>query len=234
MNRNQITVAALAAVFSLGTSAALLSNAVAHATPAFAARADGDHSYDKHDDEDDQGDERGNHKHHKNKHHRNGGLYGTISSIYGNNVGLRLNNGQTIALNDQPALDAGRASNLAINESVVVSGSYGQNGVFYATQIVPSNTNGYPGNGGQYGGNPNPGYTNCNASTNGLTSVTGIESTPIDGSGYFQIQPIGGAYTVHVTSQTCLKKQPGIGTNLRVFGRAVGDGRTIEAVLITG
>lgn len=246
MFTQRLTIAALAAIFATGSSVALVQNAAGHAAPAMAAARD-------HDDEGDQGDQgehhdngkhKGWYKHGKhgrgNSQYGNGALRGTIVSLNGNSVGVRLTNGQTVYVNDQAAIDRGRAGNLYVNEQVVISGNYGQDGVFYATQIAQSNGNGYPN--GNYGGTGSAG--NCNGSYDSNTQISGYETTPVDGNGYFQLGqsvvagipiPGGATYTVHVTQATCIDRTPGqIGQRLHVYGRSVGDGHTIEATRITG
>ncbi|GAC1419495.1 MAG: hypothetical protein NVSMB64_28850 [Candidatus Velthaea sp.] len=260
MFTKRLTIGLLAAIFATGSSAALLQNAVAHATPALAAPRD--HDDNEQGDQENQGDQSDHHDNGKHKgwykHHKHGNdgdanesgrygtggsgrsLRGTIVSLNGNSVGVRLTNGQTVYVNDQAAIDRGRTGHLYVNEPVVISGSYGQDGVFYATQIAQSGTNGNYPNGG-YGGTGNG---DCNSSYANTTSVDGYETSAVDGNGYFQLGqsvvagvpiPGGATYTVHVTQATCLTRTPGqIGQRLHVYGRSVGDGHTIEATRITG
>ncbi|GAC1416642.1 MAG: hypothetical protein NVSMB5_06880 [Candidatus Velthaea sp.] len=256
MLAQRFTIGLLAAVFATGSSVALIQNAATHAAPAIAAPRDHDDEGDQgeneqgdHGDHHDNGKHKGWYKHHKHHHDDDGdrdnqygnrhALHGTIVSINGSSVGVRLNNGQTIYVNDQQAINRGQAGNLYVNEPVVIRGNYGQDGTFYATQI--SQTDGNGNYGGYPGGN---GSGNCNSSYGNETSVSGYETSALDGNGYFQLGqsvvagipiPGGATYTVHVTQATCVTRQPGqIGTRLHVYGRAVGDGHTIEATRITG
>lgn len=242
----RLTIATLAALFATGSSVAMLHDAALHATPAIAAshfdddedEHEGHHDHGKHNGwfnhghhhDDDDEDEGNGHHHHRD--HR--ALRGTITSINGSQLGIRLDNGQFITVNDQPALDRGEVSHLFINERVALRGNFGNDGVFYATRVAALGNNDVGFNNG-----------NCDTSYGAVTTISGIEVSGLDGNGNFQLRqsliegvpiPVGGVnYTVHVGPNTCVTKPVGrLGSQYHVYGRPVGDGHTIEAIRITG
>lgn len=267
MQSSKTKAALVAALFGIAATGSILTSSahrsgmtptLANGAP-IAALADdhGDHHGDQGDDEDNQGEHHDNgkhkgwykhHKHHGDDDDRNGSngsrsIYGTIQNINGNLVNLRLNNGQFVTINDQNALNAGQSVSLNNGEYVRIYGSYGNDGTFYANRIVAASqnnqygSNGYPNGNNTYGGN----NCNTNAYNNGTTSVTGYETSGVNGNSFQLVTQQGGiplpgqTYTIVTNNQTCVQTQLGnFGKRLTIVGYPSGDGRTIKAVRISG
>ena len=249
MLHHRIAIAALAALFGTAVTGSAIVAGSMHPTAAYADDNEhndqGDHhdngkhkGWKKHhqgDDENDQGDNRGN-------NHRNGSsLRGTIVGLNGATFGLQRNDGRTITVNDQTALNNGNVPNLYNGETVLLRGSYGQNGVFYANRVsVAGNNNGDYNNGGYNNGGYNNG--NCNVNTSGAVTITGNERGGFNGSSFTLRQPfvngvpIGTDYTILVNGNTCVQRALGSnGEHLTVVGVPVNnDGHTIQAIRISG
>ncbi len=271
MQPSKLHAAVLAAFFGIAATGSLLtaSARLAGTNPSLtngaprAALADDEH---KHGDEDDQGDEHDNGKHKGwSKHHRGNAnsVLGTIRNLNGNMLNIQLQNGRYLTVNDQSALNNGQANNLGLGEYVRLYGTYGNNGMFYATRVLDANNpnnggynnggynngnggynNGYPnGNNSNGNGYPN-GQNNCNSNgyNQATESITGYQTGSPDGNGRFQIVtqqsgiPLPGqTYTIVTSNQTCFATQPGgFGKRLTVIGYPSGDGHTIKAVRISG
>ena len=140
MTHHRIAVATLAALFGLGATGSALVSGASRA-PAVA--------HDDHGDRHDNGRHAGRFKHHDNDEDENrdrddnrGGLRanrvlrGTILSVGGATLTLRLNDGRILSVNDQNALNAGLAPNLFIGEMVTLRGAFDRNGVFFANRIT--------------------------------------------------------------------------------------------------
>ena len=258
MQKNhRLAIAALATLFGTAATGA----AVLQPAPAFADQGEnnghnqGNHGnqgnnerHGNNNDNEDNNDQQGHHDNGKHKGwNKHGGQYGsssslrgTVTSVNGNMLTVRLNNGQIVTVNDQNAANAGRVGAVGVGSTVRLSGAYGQDGVFYANAVSTGQYNGN-GNGSQYGYN-NGG--NCNASSvYGLTQIAGYEKSGLSGSQFTLRQPLGNGipwqvagtdYTV-LTSGACIENTLGTyGEHVTVWGRPTGDGRTIQAVRITG
>lgn len=240
MVHHRIAIAALAALFGTAVTGSALVAGTVHPTAAYADDNEhGDHhdngqhkGWKKHhhgDENDDQGNGRGDGR-------GNGGsrLRGTIVGINGATLGVRLNDGRTITVNDQNALNAGNVPNLYVGEMIVLSGRYNQDNVFYANRIAVAGSNNGGGNDGGNGGN-------CNVNAAGLVTIAGYERGGFNGSTFTLRQPfvngvpIGTDYTIVVNGNTCVQRALGSnGEHVTVVGTPAGDGHTIQAVRITG
>ncbi|MDQ6925670.1 MAG: DUF5666 domain-containing protein [Candidatus Eremiobacteraeota bacterium] len=243
MLHHRIAVAALAALFGTAVTGSAI---VAGATHPTAAYADDDERGD-HGDRHDNGKHKGWKKHHHNDEHDQGDrgngstLRGTIVGINGATLGVRLNDGRTITVNDQNALNAGNVPNLYVGETIYLRGGYGQDGVYYANRIsVAGNNNGGNNNGGYGNGGYNNGG-NCNVNTSGAVTVAGYERGGFNGSSFTLRQPfingvpIGTDYTIIVNGGTCVQRALGSnGEHVTVVGVPLNDGHTIQAIRITG
>lgn len=249
---NRLPMAALAALFALSSSSAIVLNSAAQAPvshPGVFSAQTGIASADKHDNENEN--EQGDGDHHDNgKHkgwykHGNGrSVTGYITAINGNMVTLNAGN-RTVTVNDQNAINNGGVPNLFVGERVRVYGAYGNDGVFYGNSIAQAGNMSNNGQYGQYGAN----YGACGANYGGAReTVTGYATGGIDGNGNFSLQstpvanvpvPVGPRYLVHITNNTCVNGQAigsvqiDLGRHVQVTGIPVGDGRTINAINIT-
>ncbi len=249
MLHHRIAIAALAALFGTAVTGSAIVAGTLHPTAAYA----GDNEQGDQGDHHDNGKHKGWKKHHHGDDENDGGnrgngssLRGTIVGINGASLGLRLNDGRTITVNDQTALNAGNVPNLYVGEAIVLRGAYGQNGVYYANSIsVAGNNNGGYNNGGyNNGGYNNGGYNNggnCNVNTNGAVTVAGYERGGFSGSQFTLRQPfingvpIGTDYTILVNGGTCVQRALGSnGEHVTVVGVPLNDGHTIQAIRITG
>ncbi len=251
MLHHRIAIAALAALFGTAVTGSAVVAGAFHPTAAYAddnQGEQGDHhdngkhkgwSKHNHGDENNQGDNEGN-----NRGNRSG-LRGTIVGINGATLGVRLNDGRTITVNDQTALNAGNVPNLYVGETIFLRGNYGQDGVYYANRIsVAGNNNGGYNNGGyNNGGYNNGGYNNgsCNVNTSGAVTVAGYERGGFNGSSFTLRQPfingvpIGTDYTILVDGNTCVQRALGSsGEHVTVVGVPQNDGHTLRAIRITG
>ena len=259
---NKLPIAALAALFALGSSSAVILNSTRQAAvphpgllssqPGLAAADRGENEHGENNQGDNnQGDEghrdhgkhKGWYKHNRDDQHGpNGarGLNGSITGINGSMVTLRLSNGRYVTVNDQNALNNGTSPNLWVGENVHLGGNYGNNGVFYANSIAQQNGNNSYNNQSAYGGA-------CGANYGGQSeTVTGYATGGVDGNGNFGLQttplqnvpiPFGPRYTVHVSGSTCINGQQ-VGNVQLNLGRHIkvtgvaAGGNTINATSI--
>ncbi len=249
MRHHRFAIAALAALFGTAVTGSAIVAGSMHPTAAYAD----DNEHNDQGDHHDNGKHKGWKKHHQGDDENDGGnrgngssLRGTIVGLNGATFGLQRNDGRTITVNDQTALNNGNVPNLYNGETVLLRGSYGQNGVFYANRVsVAGNNNGGYNNGGyNNGGYNNGGYNNngsCNVNTSGAVTVAGYERGGFNGSSFTLRQPfingvpIGTDYTILVDGNTCVQRALGSsGEHVTVVGIPQNDGHTLRAIRITG